>query len=99
MKESLRLANQIANNNDNPKLWIANYNKLWSTITDGSTQWQSTSKLRRISTKLQRSFQDFWSDQMNHEQRMRTYKLFKCSLVTEDYLNLKTQNLEEPWQI
>ncbi len=27
MKESLRLASQIANNNDNPKLWIINYNK------------------------------------------------------------------------
>ncbi len=49
MKESLSLASQIpvANNNGNPKLWITNYNKLWSAITDGSTQWQSTPKLRQ----------------------------------------------------
>ena len=30
---------------------------------------------------------------MKHEQKMRTYKLFKSSLVKEDYLNIKNAKL------
>ncbi len=48
--------------------------------------------LSQQSDLLQRSLQKhFWSDKMNLEQKMRKYKLFKSSLVKEDYLIIKSE--------